>query len=108
MSGGSYSAAVANMVSSRVSSGRPVVCQQAGTENASDPTGSILASNLELLRQASGGSIGWTFWEKVSSNNGSQAYGPWWDASDGTGRHLASLSRLSAIQQALSAPAISP
>jgi hypothetical protein len=109
-----YAAAVTDLVNARTQKNRPVVCQQAGTSSGAnsgagdDWTGSILADRLERLRTATNGSIGWTFWERVSKNPGS--YGPWWDPGDGSGRQWAAngQARLAVIQAALTAAPIYP
>jgi len=106
--------AVNNMVLGRNKQGYPVICQQAGTLFSSEvaPVGGpsdslLLAAGLEALRTASGGSIGWTLWERVSK--GVNQYGPWWDDSGvGTNRHLGSQNRLNVISAAFTAAPIYP
>ncbi len=73
-----WAADVANIVSFRSTAGVPVLIQQAGTTVGDDPTNSILTSRLNDLNTASGGSIGWIYWEMVSKGAGG-GYG-WYTA----------------------------
>lgn len=103
-----WAAAVADFTSARSSTGYPVFCQQAGTQYSSDADGSLMASRLNDLRLASGGSIGWTMWEKVSKFPNS--YGPWTDPGDGSGRVVASggALRRAVVEAAFTASRINP
>jgi hypothetical protein len=100
---------LADLTSARSSTGYPVLCQQAGTQYSSDNDGSLLARRLDSLRTASGGSISWTFWERVSKSIGS--YGPWWDPTlDASGRGVANggAARRAAIEAAFQASVTYP
>lgn len=103
-----FTAAVGDATSARKTTGYPFFGQQCGTVYTSDADGSLFASNIDQLRTASGGSIGWTFWEKVSKNVNS--YGPWFDNSDGLGRLVASggAARRAVVEAAFQASKVSP
>lgn len=111
---GNYAAAVGDITFGRNKQGVPMVVQQAGTQFTSEvgAVGSatdslLLASGLEALRTASGGSIGWTCWEKVSK--GSNQYGGWWDSTGiGANRRLASQNRVDTMKAAFKAAPIYP
>jgi hypothetical protein len=86
-----WALAVKDFTDTRTSAGYPVFCQQAGTKLTSDADSSLLGRRLDDLNSATGGSIGWTMWEKISK--GPNNYGPWNDptlnaARDGAGRVL--------------------
>jgi hypothetical protein len=104
-----WAANVTDFTSTRAAANRPVFCQQAGTVVTSDADGSILERRLADLQSANGGSIGWTFWEKVSKNlNG---YGPWADTTiDASHRVVANggASRRAVIEAAFKAARVYP
>lgn len=90
---------ISNLVSMRSTNKVPVVIQQMGTTLTDDPDGSLLVSGATLLNQASGGSIGWWYWEWVSQN--SNSYGPY---SGNPGARALNTTRMSQLQALAAAP----
>lgn len=85
---------VTTVCQARANTGCPIMCNQLGSTLQSDPDNAFLISAAAQLRDASGGSIGWTFWEKVSA--GANSYGPYRD--NGTvGRSLTNPARLAVM-----------
>ncbi len=98
LTGADYAGKVTAMVTARNKWGVPIMCDQFGSQLSSDADNSILISCAEQLRLAAGGSIGQTFWEKVSANTNS--YGPYSDDGslpNGGSRVLSSPARLTVL-----------
>lgn len=67
---------VATCVAARNTYNCPVMVNQVGSNNNTDPGGVNLKSSCHQLTYAAGGSIGFTIWEKTSQ--GVNGYGPFW------------------------------
>jgi hypothetical protein len=72
---------IAILTTFRTTNNVPVMVQQVGTLISNDPNSTALSSVLTALNTASGGSIGFTIWEKVSQS--ATSYGPY--AANGVG-----------------------
>jgi hypothetical protein len=62
---------LASCTSARTTYNCPVMINQIGSNSSDDPDDTLLGGTLTDLMSASGGSIGYTIWEKVSVSTGS-------------------------------------